>query len=404
MADLDVTEKQASLGHCAIGLEPSSGSPVVPDVFVPLYSEDVAVNINVDDDNPIVGIREARYKVFRGQEDYQGTIRILAEPKTAPHLFNMLLLKGTSTGTPTTGFTHPFTLGKPDSYTLEINKGDIPFRFFGVEAKAITPAFEENKMVLEVSLSALGQFSVARITSAASTTIVLDDSERANPADGLVAGDTLRLYDVSAGTYEDVVLSDIASDGKTLTVASISGTYVEGDYLWLKPLSPSYSLDEPFNWGRTEFRFASGSAAALSATQVRVEKGSSWNLMHNLEDEAGAKRSGKYRPEALVRTTGDLEVNLKKFFKDGQEQGRFLHRLSRALVIRHFSPSDAGSDGTDSELRITVSEFYARENTVPLATGEIVYNNIVLAPVYNSSDSQMFKIEIVNSLAGANYE
>lgn len=405
MADLNVLEKMASLGYLALKLEATKGTPLTPDTFVPLYSEDVAIGINMDEDNPIVGIREAKYQVFRGQEDYMGGIKVLAEPKTLPHFLNMLLKKGATTGNATTGYTHPFTLGDSvKSYTIEFNKGDIPFRFFGVEAKSITPSYEDNKMVMDVAISARGQFSVAQLASASSTTVVLNDSERATPTKGLVAGDTLRLYDVSLGTYEDVAISNVNADGKTLTVASISGTYIAGDYCWLKPLTPSYTIGEPYQWGRTEFRFGADAATALAATQTRVEKGSGWTAMHNMEDDAGAKRSGSYMPDGFVRTIGDIEVNIKKFFKDGQEQGRFLYKLARALVIKHLSATDAGSDGTASELRVTVNDYRVKENATPLVAGDIIYNNLVLSAIYKTADAQMFDIKIINSLAGGTYE
>ena len=144
MSDLSLTEKLANLGYLAMKLEASKGTPITPDTFVPLYSENMAINVNLDEDNPIVGIREARYQSFLGQEDYKGTVKVLAEPKTLPHFLNMILMKGSTAGDATTGYTHPFTLGDTvKSYTVEFLKGNIPFRFYGVEARDIAPSFEE---------------------------------------------------------------------------------------------------------------------------------------------------------------------------------------------------------------------------------------------------------------------
>jgi len=400
MADINLKEKLANLGYLMVSEEQIKGDPALPETPIPLYSEDLTTNINLDEDNPIMGVRAARYNVFRGQEDYQGTIKVLAEPKTAGHLFSMLLKSGTATGDATSGYTHPFTLDLANGYTIEFNKGDIPFRFFGVEAKSIGIAFEDNKMVFNVAISALGQFSVAKIASVGGTTVVLDDSERQNPTDGLTVADTLRLYDVSQTNYEEVTISDIASDGKTLTVSTVGGSYIAGDLCWLKPQTPTYVIAEPFTWARTEFCFGATAAAAVTASQTRVEQGSDYNILNNFEDDAGAKRSGKYTPAALVRAQGDMEINLKKFFKDGQELDRFLQKSDRSLVIRHYSPSDAGTDGTLSELRITINEYYIKENTIPLKSGEIIYGNMVLAPIYDSGDGQMFDVKIINSVSG----
>lgn len=402
MTTLTRIELPANIGYLGMKKEAGKGNPLQPDFFVPLYSEDVVINVNLDDDNPIVGIREARYQSFLGQEDYMGTIKVLAEPKTLPHFLNMLLKQDTEGGDAAAGFIHTFILGDSvKSYTIEFLKGNIPFRFFGVEARSIVPAFEENKMVLEIAISALGCFSTRKILSASDTTVILDDVARPNPTKGLTTSDSLRLYDVTSESYEDVTIDTIDADGKTLTVSSISGTYGATDLCWLKPLSPSLNIDTPFSWARTQFQFAANATDALAASQTRLEKGSNWNLIHALEEDAGAKRSGKITPDALVRTQGDLEITLKKFFWDGSEQNRFLQHLSQALVIRHFSSAHSGTDGNESELRITVEEFHIRENTVPLVTGEIIYNNLVLVPKYKTN--KMFTITVVNSMPSATY-
>lgn len=400
MPDVDTNEKQSNLGYLSLKVEATKGTPVTPDTEVPLYSEDIQVNLNIDEEKSMRGVREARSDFFRGQEDYQGTLKVLAEPQTAMHFFNMMMAVSSS-GNATTGYTHAFTLGTPKSYTIEILKGNIPFRLYGVEAKSITPAFEENKMVLEVAIAALGQFSTAKISSASGTTVVLDDSERSNPNKGLTTSDTLRLYDVSLGTYEDVTISAVDSDGKTITVSTISGTYVAGDQCYLAPMTPSYSLDAPFNWGKTEYRFADTAANALSASQTQVEKGSGWSAMHNLEDEAGSKRSGGQGPAALIRTDGDIEATIKKFFNDGQELNRYLEKDTRALVVRHYSPTDAGSNGTKAEIRVTINEYGIKDSSIPLSVGEIIYHSMSLIPKYKTADSQMFDIKVVNSDDGS---
>ena len=155
-------------------------------------------------------------------------------------------------------------------------------------------------------------------------------------------------------------------------------------------------------WGRTQFHFATSTPLATNTPQTQVEKGSNWVLIHSMEDDAGAKRSGSYRPAALVITQGDMEITIKKFFSDGQEQYRFVKHLERALVVKHLSPAHAGSDGTEAELQVSVEEYNIREHPVPLNTGEILYNNLILAPKYKNN--RMFGFYVVNSLTGSIYE
>ena len=400
MGNVNLDEKLANLGYLALKKETTKGVAVVPNVFVPLYEESIKQDIHLDEDKPIVGERAARFKVYRGQETITGSIKVLAEPKTIGHFLNMLLYKSGVSGTPTTGYTHTFGLGNAsESYTLEFLKGNIPVRLFGVEARSIAPAFEDNKMVLTVEISARNQFSVVKIASASGTAITLDDSERPMPNEGLTTSDKLRLYDISAGTYEDVEITSINSNGKDLVVSTISGTYVAGDLAYLVPLTPTYSIDEPFNWALTNFRFGANATAALSATPIRMEPDSNWTVMFNMESESGAMRSGGYQPANFVRTIGDLDISLKRFFDDEQDLNRFLQRTGRSLVIEHSSPSNAGTNGTKAVLRLIVDEYYLKEYDIPLKSDEIIYATMALAPVYNTANSEMFKIELITSEA-----
>jgi len=398
MGTVNKNEKLANLGYLALGKETTKGVAVKPSIFAYLLEEDIKHDIHLDEDNSIVGIREKRFKVFRGQESISGNIKVIAEPTTIGHFFNMLLYKADENGVgdATTGYTHTFTVGgDPKSYTLEFLKGNIPVRLIGAEAKSITPDFQDNKMVLEIAIVARKLFSLAPIASASGTTVVLDDSERPNPTDGLTTGDTLRLYDISAGTYEDVDITAINTDGKTLTVSTISGTYDSGDLAYLAPLTPAYdTLGEPFSWARTQFKFGNDIATALAATQTRMEKDSKWTIKYDLENEEGARRSGGFAPANFVRTNADAEIKLKQFFSDGQDLNQFLQRVPQALVVEHTSPSKAGSNN-NALLRIKFNKYYIKSDNVPLKAGSIIYSELDLVPVYSDADGQMFSVELL---------
>jgi len=183
MSNVDTEEKLSNLGYCALEVEATKGTAVQPSIFVPLYSESVVTNLNLDEDKPMRGIRDEIYDHIKGIKDHQGEIEILAEPITAAHFFNMLLKKDDADGSDP--YTHAYSLDvsstQPKSYTLELLKGDIPFRYFGVEAKSIKPTFSDNVMHLNVSLVARGQFSVARIKSASGTALELTTEHSDDP-------------------------------------------------------------------------------------------------------------------------------------------------------------------------------------------------------------------------------
>jgi len=399
-----MSENIADIGYCAIGIEATKGTAVTPDVKIPLYSETLATILNLDDDIPIMGNRFARYAIRQGQRDHTGEILVLAEPKTAPHFFNMLLTKGTTTNSGSV-YTHPYTHGNTtNSYTLEFDKGGIIHRYMGVEVRSIVPVFEENVMKLRLEVSALKQFSIAPISSASGTTVTLATDYDPNPTDGVVAGDTIVLVDVSGGTSgdtEEVTISSVDS-GTQLTVSSITGTYTTGDYCYVKAQSLSETLGAPFSWARTEFRFGTTAAVALTATHTALERGSEWRLYNRFEDDAGAKRSGSYDPISLVRTIGDVELSAKQFFDDAVELQKWLSVTKVACVIRSFGALISGT--TYNEIRVTINSMKIKESPDPMTSNEIIYLNQVYGAQYDTSDAQGMDVKVINDVAATSYE
>jgi hypothetical protein len=391
----------------AIGKETTRGTPVIPTVVVPLYEETLVTGLNLDLDNPIIGNRFARYNHFKGQRTHKGVLKVLAEPKTLPHLMNMILKKGTTTQSGSV-YTHPYTLDNDTpayaSYTVEIAKGGVLHRYYGVEISKIAPVFEDNVMKLTLSVSALGQFSIAPITSAATTAVMLATDYDDAPNKGIVAGDTLVFVKVTGGTsdtFEEKVVASVNVNGTGLVVASLVGTYTTGDYCYIKQQSLTPTLGDPFKWSALQFCFGDTAAAALTAIQENIEKGSTFEIINEFEDENGAMRSGSLDPTALVRKQGDVTLTIKKSFKDYKEYERFLSLRKRALVIRAYGALISGS--TKNEFRITINNVKVKESPTPLTTGEIIYLEQVLSGQYDTSDLQGMAVTIVNDVAGASY-
>ena len=407
MSDFVKKTSLANVGYLAIGKEATKGVPVRPSVVVPLYEESLSTTLNLDMDNPIMGNRFARYFNFKGQREHKGILKVLAEPKTIPHFLNMILKKGSSSVSGSVN-THPYTVDNDTpvsaSYTIEILKGDVIYRFYGVEISRINPVFEDNTMKLNLSVTALGQFSIAPISSASTTDLVLATDYDDAPNKGIVAGDTLVFVKVTGGTsdtYEEKSVSDVDAGGTEVTVASLSDTYTTGDYCYIKKQTLTPTLGEPFKWSNTQFCFGDTAAAAISATQTKVEKGSIAEIIHDFEDDGGAKRSGSLDPAALVRKAVDVDVAIKKVFDDYKEFERFMSVRKRALVIRCFGTVISGTD--KNELRITINNIKVKEAPNPLMTGEIIYLDAAYSPQYDTSDSQGLDIKVINDVASANY-
>jgi len=408
MTDFARQDRLANLGYLAIGKETTRGTAVRPSVVLPLYDESLLTSLNLDMDNPIIGNRFARYNQFKGQREHKGVLKVLAEPKTLPHLLNMLLDKGVTTSAGSV-YTHPYTLGNQSeaSYTIEILKGDIVYRFVGVEISKISPVYENNVLKFNISVSALAQFSIAPITTAsgsAANNVTFSTEYDDNPTKGLAVGDKLILVKVTGGTsdaYEEVTISAINVNGYQVSVGTIVGTYTTLDYAYIKAQTLSPTLGEPFKWSGTQFRFGATAAAALTAAQTQVEKGSNFEIINNFDDEGGAKLSGSLDPAALRRIQADVNITIKKSFQDYVDYERFLALRSRALVIRIFGTTISGTD--KNELRITVNNMKVKDGPAPLKTGELIYFERTFSPRYDTGDTQAFDVKVINDVAGTSY-
>lgn len=407
MSDFTKKDSLANVGYLAIGQETTKGTPVRPSVVVPLYEESLTTTLNLDMDNPIMGNRFARYFNFKGQRDHKGVLKVLAEPKTFPHFLNMIMKKGTTTVSGSV-MTHPFTVDNDTpvskSYTIEILKGDVIYRFYGVEISRISPVFEANTMKLNLTVSALGQFSIAPIASAATTAVVLATDYDDAPNKGIVAGDTLVFVKVTGGTsdtYEEKVVSAVNVNGTGVTVAALSGTFTTGDYCYIKKQTLSPTLGEPFKWSAAKFYIGDTAAAALAGAETKVEQGSGVELIHEFNTDGGEKRSGSIDPAALIRKAFDVDVKIKKSFDDYKDFERFISIRKRALVIRFFSTIISGTD--KNEVRITINNIKMKDAPNPLRTGEIIYLDAAYSPQYDASDAQGMDVKVINDVAGASY-
>ena len=380
----------ANLGYLALKKQSDKDDAVVPNVYVPLYSESFNTMVNLDADNPIAGNKMLTFQHIQGVRHHMGEVQVLAEPNSAGYFFDMLLKKGSTTGS--NPYTHPFTASEddPNAYTVDIAKGQSVFRFIGVECYEIGNEYSDNKMLLNLQLSARKSFIAREVASLSSDTLTLKDDYDPNPTDGLVVGDLIRLF-LANGTTLDLTVESIDSGTEVTFTATPTGA-AAGDIITLRKATPSFSLLTPFMWARTEFRFAGTAADALTATHTPLETGSQWTIQHNLEANEGAKRSGSFDPAELVRTQVDAELNVKVKFDTPEDMNRFLTNQKRACVVRMFS-------GDDKELRVTFNNLRFTENPVELNTGEIVYAEGPMKPQYDSSDAQGLDVKVINAVS-----
>lgn len=391
-----MSERLANIGYLALKKQTAEGTVAIPNDYIPLYKESISTILNLVSDTPIVGLAWQRYQSLQGQRGHHGQFTVMAEPNTAAKLFDMLMTKGNVSGVGP--YTWPYTTDVTTTpYTIDISTGNQVFRFWDARLGQITESWNQtNEMNFDCDLSALhswgGRALVGVPTGTNPWTLSFDTTYDPSPTTGLVVGDTLQVQKAAGGTINITVATIVNATDITTTTADPTSA-VAGDFVIIRPATPSFTLLTPFLWSRSEFRFGTTASAALSATHTPLEVGSQWTIMNKFENAEGSKRSGSFDPAALPRVGYDATFKVKKLFDTNADYAKFLAITKQACVIRHFS-------GTGYELRITLNNLKAGTSAKPhLQSTSILYSDIELVPQYDTSDSQAIDVKVLNNLA-----
>lgn len=393
-----MAERTAAAGYIAIGKETTKGTAVTPSLFTPYYSQSMTTDLSLMSDEPAYGSKFKRIQHLPGVRSHTGSVQVMAEANTIASWFDMLMAKGSTTGAGP--YTHPYNAvaTEPKSYTTDISLGGHDtIRFFGVEASKIAIGWDDEKMVLDLDLSALKSFYTREIASIASQAITLKSNGQYDaPTNGLVVGDLLQIWDVSTSTYINCVVSAITSDTVVTVTGTISGA-TTGDILSLRPLTPSLSLLTPFLYSKTRFFFGdtaanAQTASATASNQTRLEPGTTMEFMHEFDDNAGAKRSGSFDPAALVRKQFDANFGVKAFLDTPTRHNEWAELTKRALVMRAYSGAS-----NEYELRVTLNSIIHKTNETPTDAESVVFHEVEYGVDYKSADGQAFDVKVINN-------
>lgn len=390
-----MSEQNFAIGYAAIKKETTIGTAVTPNVYVPLYKQSMQTDFNVVEDDPVVGNKFKHYQTLRGHRKHTGSITIMAEANSLGYFMDMLATKTSTTGAGP--YTHVFGASnttQPPSYTLDVSYGSQVIRYFGVQASKVTFGFDGDKMTATFDLSALGSFWGREILTVSTTTINFTvDGYDPYPATGLVASDLISVKD-DLGVVA-ALSTTVASITNTSTIVAgaSAALFAAGDMVVLRPATPSYTLQNPFLWGRTQFCFGATASAALSATQTRLDSGTEISISHEFEDAGGTNRSGAFDPASLNRLTYDYSFKAKKFFDDVNDTKQWNSLVKQSCVMRAYTGST-----NQYELRITLNNFKTKNDTVPTEAGKIIYQDFDYSGNYDTSDGQGFAITVLNAV------
>ncbi len=391
-----MTARLSNNGYLMIAKQPNDTTPAAPSIAVPLYEESFNTNGNFQDISASAGSKFATHSTIPGVRSHTGELTAMFEPNTAAHLFNALLTKGASSGTDPA--THPFTLGDDSaSYTFDISMGNIVKRMIGVKVSKISIAWEDNEGRASLTVSALASFDsreIGSVTGAGPYTVTLKDPNGVydgRPTKGLVVGDLIRFRKAD-GTTVDATVATIP-DGTTFTTSTSPAGVAAGDAVHLRPATPNLNNQQPFLWSKTRFHFGATATAALSAAHTPVEKGSSWEVMHDFADADGAARSGSFDRASLDRTTGNISLSISKLTDTPEDLTAFKNMNKSACVVRHY----AGATN-QYELRLTYNALVTDTPLGNVKTGELVLSKLSYHSNLNQTDGQAFDVKVLNGI------
>lgn len=394
-----------SKSYLAMKPEVTAGTPVKPTVFCPLVSESVKSNINLTPDRRMKGLDWKSDDLLIGDRKHEGDIVILADGDNLGHFLNMTYAKGTTTGG-ATGYTHPFTVGTPKSYTIEIQKGPYAQRFFGVRADQLKVEFVDQKMQVTASIKAMGQFSAGQLKEALSgsvTSLKLSSAYDLRPNAGLAVGDVIVVMGDN-GTGVEATLTSVNADGETVGFSSITVTGAIGNRVYLKAQTPSYSgIVAPFYLGDTLIGVGADSATATSNSATKaLAQGMyqfAFTLKNNLLD---APASGSKDPFQLLPQTREAEITTRRLFETEAQHVAWLNSIKQAITM--VSTGEEITGGTTHEsLTVKFHKVKLTTNEENLELDSLMFDTQTFEVLYDSVDGFAIEISLVNKTASASY-
>lgn len=390
----------ADKSYLAIKPQADAFTPIRPTIHLPLVSESIKLNPNVTADRRMKGLDWKSNDVSKGERMVEGDVTLWGDVDTLAHLFNIMHLKGSTTGSGTDGYTHPFGVGEGDAYTFEIPRGNYAERFFGVRGDKLNLSFSENKMMAKLSIKALGHWYsgtlAVALTGAGMTEVVLNQEFSLTPTKGLAVGDVIIVGGV------EVTLTSVDADGITVGFASTAITASVGDAVYLKAQTPSFALtSEPLTVNNTLVGVgaddtAADTAAGSSATAQEVD-GLEIEFSNNLLE---AKQLGIEGTGRLLNQVRECQVKMKKMFDTPDQHRKWIEEVKQAITIIGTGKFIKSDFTTSEKLTLKFYNVKLTENPQPLNVGGYIFDEQNFEVLYDTGDAKAFDATIVNRIAG----
>ena len=394
-----------SKSYLAMKPEATAGTPVKPTVFCPLVSESIRSVIGLAPDRRMKGLDWKSDDLLAGDRKHEGDIVIFADGDNLGHFLNMTYLKGTTSGG-ATGYTHPFTVGTPKSYTIEIQKGPYAQRYFGVRADQLKIEFVDQKMQATASIKSMGQFSVAQLKEALSgsvTSLKLSSAYDMKPNTGLAVGDVIVVIG-DDGNGVEATLTSVNVDGETVGFSAVTVTGAIGNRVYLKAQTPSYTgIVAPFFLGDTLIGVGADNATALSNAGAKATATGMYQFAFTLKNNLlDAPASGSKDPFQLLPQTREAEITTRRLFEDETQHKAWLNSIKQAITMI-ATGEEISAGGTHESLTVKFHKVKLTTNEETLELDALIFDSQTFEVLYDSTDGYAIEISLINKTAGTDY-
>lgn len=394
--------KIADDAYCLIKVETTAGTPVIPTIVAPLVSESMKTNSDYSVDRRMRGIAWKGQDIVRGYRNHEGEIVVLGDPDTLGHFLNMLMVKGSTTGNGTDGYTHPFTVGNGKSYTIDIKRGTYVQRFFGSYIDEIKIDFDNGQMKITAKIKSLGEFSLGTVgvaLSGAVTSVTMDDEEDIQPNRGLVIGDVININ----GT--NVTLTSVNTNGTQVGFSSTSITAAVGTPIYLVPQTVTQpTLSDPFYMGNLLAGVGATASASATAASARSTATPIYDCSIVIKNNLFAQNGSNYMdPVQIIPRTQEAQVQLKQLFQTVVQRQAWQDRVKQAITFVFLGRYIKSDFTTQEKLTLTFNKVKLISNDNAIQVGEMIVDDQSYEVLYDVTDGQAMGATLINKTAGTNY-
>lgn len=389
--------------YAALKKETTAGTAVKPDVYFEMMEESINPNYENNYLAPAAGTRSKTYRAVIGKNGPPtGSIKIPVQAKTIGYFLTGIYgAPTTGSATDTTAYPHTFTetaTGTIPTYTLDFGYTDLSYvhRLYGVRYGNLKFGFEDNTLMADMDVQALGMFTVAQVTTTATSGTALVISATA----GITTDDTITVSYGDSTNSADYTVSAVDTDGVTLTLGSaITGkTHTAGDRVVIKSSTPSYSLGSTFTGiGGTQFSIGTtlGTVAAADAEDFTFELAQELEARHAL---TGIAESDRWPVANLVKGY-EAKCSFGWYHSDPKWVNSLRARAQLAVKVVSTGTTLAGAATVYDSLTINLPNLRLNSFRPPIGSDDIIQEDIEATAVYDTTAGYVSSIVLVCTVA-----